>query len=108
MKHNNTCPMPASQVLDQYFLHNRAGLLDLAAFLDRVDRAQDPDQARSDPRHVALMTALETIISAGPGERAQAVQLCFSDPTSEPLESAAGLKGAHGAWFGQDQGGERR
>lgn len=106
MKHNNTCPMPASKVLDQYFLHNRAGVLDLAAFLDRVDRAQAPEAARKDPRYLALMEALETVLSGADGQRARAVQLCLSDPTTEPLESAAGLKGAHGAWMDRKEGGQ--
>ena len=106
MKHDNTCPMPAARVLDRYFLHNRAGVLDLAAFLDRVDRADDPEAARSDPRYLALMEALRTVLSGARGERARAVQLCLSDPTTEPLESAAGLKGAHGAWI-DGEGGDR-
>ena len=31
--------MTRQQVLDLYFMENRAKLIDLAAFLDRVDRA---------------------------------------------------------------------
>ena len=104
MKHDDTCPMPATEVLDRYFLHNRAGVLDLAAFLDRVDRSGDPEAARRDPRYLALMEALRTVLSGAPGERAREVQLRLSDPTSEPLESAAGLKGAHGAWMDREEG----
>ena len=32
--------MTRQQVLDLYFMENRAKLIDLAAFLDRVDRAE--------------------------------------------------------------------
>ncbi len=99
--------MTGTSVLDQYFLHNRAGLIDIAAFLDRVDRSQDPEAARSDPRYAAMIKALQTVLSETGGQRARAVQLCFSDPTTEPLESAAGLKGAFGAWMGQGEGESR-
>ena len=104
MKYQDTCPMPAIEVLNQYFLHNRAAVLDVAAFLDRIDRARDPGAARSDPRYAALMEALEAVLRSAEGERARAVQLCLSDPTTEPLESAAGLKGAMGAWPGAGGG----
>ena len=107
MKYQDTCPMPATEVLDQYFLHNRAAVLDVAAFLDRIDRARDPQTARSDPRYAALIEALETVVQGADGQRARAVQICLSDPTTEPLESAAGLKGALGAWPGARQGGDR-
>ena len=33
-----SCPMSRSAVIDAYFLEHRAKLIDLAAFLDRVDR----------------------------------------------------------------------
>lgn len=94
-----SCPMSGIGVLDEHFLDNRARILDIAAFLDRIDRSQDPKAARTDPRHTALLEALEILTRPGE-ERARAVQLCFSDPTTEPLESAAGLKGALGAWMG--------
>jgi hypothetical protein len=46
------------------------------------------------------MEALE-ILSRPGGDRTRAIQTSFSDPTSEPIASAVGLK-ACGAW----QGGE--
>lgn len=37
------------------------------------------------------------------GGRTKAIQLLFSDPSSEPIESALGLK-ATGAWGGENAG----
>ena len=72
----------------------RAKLIDLAAFLDRVERS--PGEA--DFRHQALLNALAELKKPGAG-RAQNVLLALSDPTAEPVASAPG-KGAVGAWLG--------
>ena len=34
-----TCPLTSQQVVDFYFMEHRAKLLDIAAFLDRLERA---------------------------------------------------------------------
>src|ERR1700730_10883281 len=34
-------PMTRRQLIDEYFIENRTKLLDLAAFLDRLDRAEE-------------------------------------------------------------------
>ncbi len=94
-----TCPLSAKEVLDRYFLENSARLLEVAAFLDRVDRSGAPEEARSDFRYRALRRAIDGL-GSWEGDRARSVQLTFSDPTSEPIESAAGMKGAFGAWDG--------
>ena len=80
------------QVLDLYFLEARSKLLDVAAFLDRVERA-DGD---ADFRLAAFHRALEEVVR-GETERAKKVLLSLSDPTAEPLGKAPG-KGAAGAW----------
>jgi hypothetical protein len=95
---NPSCPLSRRQVIDRYFLEHRAKLIDLAAFLDRVDRAA-ADGPGEDFRLAALRRAIALLGDAG-GERAKRVLELFSDPTTEPLESAAGLKGAAGAWRG--------
>jgi hypothetical protein len=92
-----SCPLRASAVLDEAFLENRARLLEVAAFLDRIDRSGTPDEARADFRYRALRDALEILTRTTEG-RTRELLLRFSDPTSEPLESARGLKGACGAW----------
>ncbi len=94
-----TCPLTAREVLDKYFLENRARLLEVAAFLDRVDRAGEPEEAKADFRYLALKQALDLLAASETG-RAKALQLSFSDPTVEPIQSAAAMKGAFGAWSG--------
>jgi hypothetical protein len=84
--------MTRQQVLDLYFMENRAKLIDLAAFLDRVDRAD----GEADFRLEAFQQALRELGGRQP-ERAKKVLLALSDPTTEPIERAPG-KGAVGAW----------
>jgi hypothetical protein len=86
--------MTRQQVLDLYFMENRAKLIDLAAFLDRVDRASGD----ADFRLEAFRQALRRLDGMEP-ERARDVLLALSDPTTEPIERAPG-KGAIGAWPG--------
>ncbi|HEX7185791.1 MAG TPA: hypothetical protein VF756_28460 [Thermoanaerobaculia bacterium] len=103
MEHHPTAfPGPLlsrAKVIDLYFLEHRAKLLDLAAFLDRVDRAQ-PSSSGEKPAEF-LVEALQrgiAVLLDGRGERTRRILDLLSDPTLEPLESAAGLKGAYGAW----------
>ena len=67
---------PAAVVLDEEFLPIRAKLLEIAASLDRLDRAEDR-AAVSDPRMDQLRTAIETLLETTP-DRAEKVQLIFS------------------------------
>jgi hypothetical protein len=91
-------PMKAEEILHLYFIENRARLLDIASFLDRIDRHPEAEAARNDFRYKALKKGFEHLLSESAG-RTAAIQTAFSDPTTEPLESAVGLK-AHGAWDG--------
>ncbi len=84
--------MTRQKVLDLYFMEARAKLIDLAAFLDRVDRADGPD----DFRIKGLRQALAELQKADP-VRAKRVLLALSDPTTEPIERAT-TKAAAGAW----------
>lgn len=93
-----SCPLTTQEILDTYFLENRARLLEIAAFLDRIDRARDAGQWKDDFRYLAFQRALELLLEPG-GGRTGAIQLSFSDPTTEPIASATGLK-ATGAWQG--------
>ena len=72
----------------------RSKLIDLAAFLDRVDRAEGP----ADFRLPALRTAIEVLGQPSPG-RAAGVLRSLSDPTLEPIPAAT-MQGACGAWPG--------
>jgi hypothetical protein len=84
--------MTRQQVLDLYFMENRAKLIDIAAFLDRIDRASGDADFRLD----GFRRALAELGGAAP-ERARQVLLALSDPTLEPIDKAPG-KGASGAW----------
>tara|TARA_Y100001934_G_C12227195_1_gene713583 strand:- start:480 stop:752 length:273 start_codon:yes stop_codon:yes gene_type:complete len=84
--------MTRKEVLDQYFMDARHKLIDLAAFLDRVERAE----GAADFRLEAFREAAKKLGDDGT-ERAHDVLMVFSDPTGEPIEVAPG-KGACGAW----------
>ena len=84
--------MKREQVMDLYFMEARAKLIDLAAFLDRMDRAQGTD----DFRMAAFRKALQELPADRP-DRAKRVLLSLSDPTTEPLPAAT-AKTAAGAW----------
>ena len=87
--------MNRQQILDLYFLEARAKLIDLAAFLDRIDRAD----GEADFRLAVLTKALEQLRRSD-GRRAEHVLLSMSDLTAEPI-AAATTKAACGAWSGK-------
>lgn len=84
--------MPSKkEILDMQFVENRHKLIDLAAFLDRLDRHEGP----ADYRAEALALALPILLSDRP-DRARAVLEAFSD-TSADLPQTAAFQGAFGA-----------
>lgn len=84
--------MPSKQeLLDLQFIDARHKLIDLAAFLDRIDRHPGED----DYRYAALKAALPILLTARP-DRARAVLEAFSDHTLEIAQSAP-FQGAFGA-----------
>jgi len=87
--------MNRQSLLDLYYLEARAKLIDLAAFLDRLDRGEGEIDFRLTAFHGALK-------QLQPGElpRAERVLAAFSDPTSEPIPAAT-TKAACGAWPGK-------
>jgi hypothetical protein len=86
--------MTRQQVLDLYFMDARCKLVDLAAFLDRVDRAD----GEADFRLRAIERAMETLLSRSP-HRAEEVLRALSDLTTMPIAQAT-TKAACGAWPG--------
>jgi hypothetical protein len=84
--------MDRRQLLDLYFVDARARLIDIAAFLDRLERAEGIDDFRAK----AFRRALKELDQPG-ADRARWVLLAFSDPTFEPAATAPG-KGACGAY----------
>lgn len=95
--HAQSCPMTGPAIVDRYFLDARSRLLDLAAFLDRLDRSSD-GEGRDDYRVRALLAAAKELQSDEFG-RARRIQELLSDPTTAPVETLTG-KGAFGAWDG--------
>ena len=84
--------MNRQQLLDLYYLEARAKLIDVAAFLDRLDRAD----GQGDFRLTAFNQALKELQPAE-SPRAERVLGVLSDPTVEPIPAAT-TKAACGAW----------
>ena len=89
--------MTRQKVLDQYFMDARHKLIDIAAFLDRVELAEGEADFRLD----AFRDAVKRLEDHGE-DRAHDVLMAFSDPTQEPIAVAPG-KGACGAWPGEGE-----
>jgi len=74
--------MTARAVLDQDFLAIRHRILDIAASLDRLDRANRVDEIADDPRRRNVEDAIR-LLTKPAADRAARVQLVFSDPYDE-------------------------
>ena len=70
-------------------------MIDIAAFLDRLDRAGSPD-GDVDFREAAFLQALQ-ILSDNQAHRAARILSLLSDHTDDMSQSADGMKGASGA-----------
>jgi hypothetical protein len=70
-------PLDAPEVLNREFPEIRARLLQLAAALDRMDRATGSPEA--DGRRQKVREALQILLESGP-DRAERMQLLFSLP----------------------------
>lgn len=90
MSLSTATPAPVS-LPDLQFIAARASLLDVASFLDRVQRhGQDGDY-----RIAALRAALPHLLEGEP-RRARRILESLSDPTTEPIPAAT-IQGAFGA-----------
>ncbi len=87
--------MNRRQLLDLYYLEARAKLIDLAAFLDRLDRAEGEPDFR-----LAAFKQASGELQQDNVSRVERVLASLSDPTTEPI-AAATTKAACGAWPGQ-------
>ena len=67
----------ATEVLDHDFLETRCKILEIAAILDRIDRAPARHGEHPDARLSQLRQAVEALLEPGPG-RAETVQRIFS------------------------------
>jgi hypothetical protein len=84
--------MPSKKdLLDLQFIEARHKLLDLAAFLDRIDRHPGDGDYRFD----AMKNALPILLETRP-DRAKAILEALSDQSAEPIPKAT-FQGAFGA-----------
>lgn len=97
-------PKTGRELVDEYFIENRTRLLEIAAFLDRLDRT-DPRLADHDFRVRAFREALALLgdvptDGAALSTRVERIQLLLSDPSTEPLEQLdlKSARGAHDRW----------
>ena len=79
-------------ILDLYFMDARCKLIDIAAFLDRLDR----HEGNTDFRYDGFQKALHAMQNPGNVPRAQAVLESLSDHSEEPIPKAT-IQGAFGA-----------
>ena len=96
-------PKTGRALVDEYFIENRTRLLEIAAYLDRLDRT-DPSLVDRDYRVRAFRDALRLLEAApAPGEpetRVERIQHLLSDPTTEPLATldTKSARGAYDRW----------
>lgn len=69
----------APDILDRFFFQTRARVLEVAADLDRLDRAGMSAEVAGDERLVQLREAISILID-GEADRAARIQMTFSDP----------------------------
>jgi hypothetical protein len=87
--------MDKQKVLDTYFIETRAKMLDVAALLDRLHRAEGP----ADYRGKGLAACLDILCDEAPDKTRRALE-ALSDPTESPIDHAT-TQGASGAWAGR-------
>jgi hypothetical protein len=78
----------STEVFEQEFLPLRAKLLEFAAGLDRLDRANG--SLTSDSRRKQLLAAIESLLRAD-GDRAEQIQLIFSRQYEDDWREKFGL-----------------
>ncbi len=88
--------MNRSRTTDIYFADARSKLIDLAAFMDRIDRSVGSDDYRIHSFRVALGE-----LESGKPERTKRILKLLSDPTMDPILHATPGP-ASGAWQGFD------
>jgi len=86
-------PLDAPEVLNREFPEIRARLLQLAAALDRMERAAGSTE--TDPRREKIREALSILGQSGPN-RAERLQLLFSLGYDPEWKQHLGLKEAKG------------
>ena len=94
METSNTCPLSQQKLIDEFFIEHRTKILDIAGFLDRMDRSVDKN-GEDDFRLRAFRKAL-SVLSEDEVGRAERVQMTLSDLNTELLKERD-QQGAFGA-----------
>ena len=94
METADTCPLSQQKLIDEFFIEHRTKILDIAGFLDRMDRSIDKNGV-DDFRLRAFRDAL-SILSESEVGRAERVQMTLSDLNTELLDERD-QQGAFGA-----------
>ncbi|MGJ8673934.1 hypothetical protein [Rubritalea sp.] len=79
-------------ILDLYFMPARRDLIEIAAYLDRLDR----HDGEGDFRVEGFQKAIQALLEPGDKSRAEAVLLALSDDSETPIPAAI-IQGAFGA-----------
>ncbi len=82
-QYEKSCPLTQVEILDVDFLKARNHLLEIAAFLDRFDRARELD-GETDFRIVAFREVLAALVGDAP-DKVKRIQMGLSDRHIEPL-----------------------
>ncbi len=87
-------PLSAAEVLNREFLEVRARILQVAAALDRLDRAGQDDMPApaDDPRLLRIRQALAALDSPS-ADRAEQIQMIFSREYKSTWRGDFGLTG---------------
>jgi len=91
---DKTCPACVEKLLSLYFMEHRAKLLDIAAYLDRLDRATGD---RIDDCRIPVFDEAIKMLIDGNGDRTKRILDLLSDQTDILPHAAGGAKGAVGA-----------
>ena len=81
-------PLAARDVLNREFLNIRARLIDVAAALDRIDRAAG--SVADDPRLAKIRHSL-AVLAGSTSDRAEQLQMLFSLPYQDNWQQDYGL-----------------
>lgn len=96
-------PKTGRELVDEYFIENRTRLLEIAAFLDRLDRA-DGMLVHHDFRARAFQEALALLGEPNDAStvetRVERIQMLLSDPSTAPQEhlDVKSARGAYDRW----------
>jgi len=82
-RYAKSCPLTQVEILQADFLKARNNLLEIAAFLDRLDRAKDLN-GEQDFRLVAFRRVLQDLMDGDP-DKVKRIQMGLSDLQIEPL-----------------------